>query len=803
MPPGKTLCPRAGGSTARRRAGDSTARHRVGTCSIAALALLGALSPAAAWADAQRPGDDDLSPRLTKLAKPSVRTLPLTKQARVLGVAADGPGSILREGSRVLVSVRFDHGAAAAVDDLRVAGAKVLGVSRRYQTVAVAAKPDEVRQLAAVPGVAGASEALAPATYAGEGSGPITAAVTPCFGAATSEGDVQLRATEAREMFEVDGTGVTVGVLSDSFNQDAGAATDASEDVASGDLPGSANPCEREDPVAVLNDPETKGKDEGRAMAQIVHDLAPGARLAFATAFTADVFGFADNIRKLAEPTGSGGAEANVMVDDVLFFDEPFFQEGPVGVAVREVSEGGVTYFSAAGNNNLINGGKNISSWEAPEFRDTGSCPAGLPAFAEHCVDFNPDAPADSTFGLKVAAGAKLQVDLQWAQPWNGVTTDLDAYLLNPSNNVLAKSENFNVASTQKPFEFLSWTNTTGSVQTVRLAINRCDSFCGGPTGGDTSSPRLKFVLFQNGGGVTETEYEESSGEDVIGPTVFGHNGAAEAMSTGAIRYNASEAPETFSSRGPVTHYFGPAEGPTPAPPLGSPQVLAKPDLVATDGGANTFFGSCVADAWRFFGTSAAAPHAAAVAALQRQAEPSATPTALKQAQRESAVAVGSFPPEAVGTGMLDAVVAIEKLGVTPSSPAFPEPAPSPISCTPEPEPEPEPEPKPVQPNPPGPEPNNPPPPDTSKPDTFLRQRPPKALRTTGRSAKATFKFDSNESGVTFLCKFDRKAFRACLRRTVRSFPLGPHVLRVKARDAAGNTDPTPAVYRFRVQPVA
>ncbi len=794
MPPGKTR---------RHRAGGSIARHRASACSIAALALLGTLSPASTWAAAQRPGDGDLSPRLTKLAKPSVRTLSLAKQARALGVAPDGPGSLLRDANRVLVTVRFNRGVVAGASDLRATGSKVVDISRRYRTVTVAASPVELHRLADVPHVIGATEVLAPMVHGTESPGPVTAAVTPCFGAATSEGDVQLRAQEAREMFNVDGMGVTVGILSDSFNQDLEAATDAGEDVARGDLPGPGNPCEWEEATAVLDDSETDGEDEGRAMAQIVHDLAPGAKLAFATAFTPDVFGFADNVRKLAEPIGSGGAEADVIVDDVLFFEEPFFQEGPVGVAAREVTEAGATYFSAAGNNNLIKGGKDIASWEAPEFRDTGSCPAGVPVFADHCVDFNPEAAADPTFGLKVAPGAKLQVDLQWAQPWNGVTTDLDAYLLNSSSNLLAVSENFNVTSTKMPFEFLSWTNTTGALQTVRVAINRCDSFCGGANGGDTSSPRLKFVLFQNGGGVTETEYEESSGEDVIGPTIFGHNGAAETMSTGAIRYNASAAPEAFSSRGPVTHYFGPVEGPAPALPLGSPQALAKPDLVTTDGGANTFFGTCFSDVWRFFGTSASAPHAAAIAALQRQAEPSATPTALKQAQRESGVAVGSFPPEAVGAGMLDAVVAIEKLGVTPSSPSLPEPAPSPISCTPEPEPEPEPKPEP--PKPPDPEPDNPPPPppDTSAPATLLLQRPPKVLRTTGRSVKVTFKFDSDESGVTFLCKFDRKTFRICLRRTVRSFALGPHVLRVKARDVAGNIDPTPAVYRFMVKQVA
>ena len=116
--------------------------------------------------------------------------------------------------------------------------------------------------------------------------------------------------------------------------------------------------------IDVISDPsaavDPHPTDEGRGMAQIVHDLAPGASLAFATAYPNEVT-FAANIAALAN------AGAKVIVDDVSYFDEPFFQEGPVGVAVSEATAKGVTYFSAAGNNNLVDsGGHNISSWEAP-----------------------------------------------------------------------------------------------------------------------------------------------------------------------------------------------------------------------------------------------------------------------------------------------------------------------------------------------------------------------------------------------------------------------------------------------------
>jgi hypothetical protein len=131
-------------------------------------------------------------------------------------------------------------------------------------------------------------------------------------GLVTSQGDQAMRSDVACADFGVNGAGVTVGVLSDSFNCLGGAAAD----VANNDL----------SPVAVLQDEPgcNSGTDEGRAMLQLVHDVAPGANLAFATAFTGQA-GFANNILALQ------AAGASVIVDDVIFFAEPMFQDGPAG----------------------------------------------------------------------------------------------------------------------------------------------------------------------------------------------------------------------------------------------------------------------------------------------------------------------------------------------------------------------------------------------------------------------------------------------------------------------------------------
>ena len=91
---------------------------------------------------------------------------------------------------------------------------------------------------------------------------------------------------------------------------------------------------------------------------------------------------------------------------------------------------------------------------------------------------------------------------------------------------------------------------------------------------------------------------------------------------------------------------------------------------------------------------------------------------------------------------------------------------------------------------------------DTTAPRTSIVKRPPRLLRTPRRSGRGVFRFRSNEAGATFLCKVDRGPLRVCGPRLARRYGIGKHVVRVRARDRAGNVDSTPAVFRFRVAPI-
>ena len=99
-------------------------------------------------------------------------------------------------------------------------------------------------------------------------------------------------------------------------------------------------------------------------MLQIMHDLAPGAELGFATAFISAA-SFADNIRKLRFDAG-----CDVIVDDVIYFTEAAFQDGPIAQAVNAVTADGALFFSSAGNQgNTLDG---TSGHYEGDFRGSG-----------------------------------------------------------------------------------------------------------------------------------------------------------------------------------------------------------------------------------------------------------------------------------------------------------------------------------------------------------------------------------------------------------------------------------------------
>ncbi|NNM15797.1 MAG: hypothetical protein HKO56_03985, partial [Bacteroidia bacterium] len=241
---------------------------------------------------------------------------------------------------------------------------------------------------------------------------PVYPALTSA-GVTTTQGDVAQKSDFARNGFNVDGTGVKVCVLSDSYNKVLG--NPAQADILNGDLPGVGSP-NYTTPVDVIQDyPYGAASDEGRAMLQIVHDIAPGAELGFRTG-TISEGDLALGIIELAQ------AGCNVIADDITFITSPFFQDGVIAKAVDSVTSMGVKYFVAAGNFDS----KSYQNQYSPM-----AAPLGLVGTAH---DFG---SGDNLQSVTLEPGA-YTVMLQWedsiyslGQTNTGTVNDFDIYITN------------------------------------------------------------------------------------------------------------------------------------------------------------------------------------------------------------------------------------------------------------------------------------------------------------------------------------------------------------------------------------
>jgi hypothetical protein len=302
------------------------------------------------------------------------------------------------DGNNVLVNVTASSNVSALESSLQGLGLQVTGV----------AGPDisgwiPITQLANL------------AMSSGLNFAQPSAAIVQSPPADATQGAVAIGATTAASQFGVNGAGVTVGVLSTSFNSLNGYATD----VTNGQLPSNV------DDLSDLPAGDPDGTDEGRAMVQIVHAEAPGANLAFATGDNGDA-SFAQNIEALQSQAG-----ANVEVDDLLYLDEPMFQEGIIAQAVDSVESKGVAYFSSAGNDGT-------QAW-------SGSYTAGQAGlFAGSSLDAFGNGTDFQQVTIPMGSGGIL--DFQWNQPFAsaggaGSASQMDIFLLdapslNPANIV-------------------------------------------------------------------------------------------------------------------------------------------------------------------------------------------------------------------------------------------------------------------------------------------------------------------------------------------------------------------------------
>ncbi|QMU28092.1 S8 family serine peptidase [Adhaeribacter radiodurans] len=406
------------------------------------------------------------------------------------------------------------------------------------------------------------------------------------IGEVTSQGDVAMYADSVRKYQVLKGKGNKIGVLSDSYNSRAG----AEKGVKSGDIPGKGNPNGYTTPVQVLEDYiNFSNIDEGRAMIELIHDVAPAAELAFHTAFLGQA-NFAQGILDLQK------AGCNIITDDVYYPFEPMFQDGIIAQAVDEVAKKNVAYFSAAGNSAR-------QSYQA-KFKNSGKniVVNGVNYGVAH--DFG---KGDITQTIRIPKGGLLSAPLQWDDPFYSVSglpgaeTDLDV-LVFYKGELLTYLSSLDKNGGNDPVEYLGIvTDTTESVD-LDISIVKY------------SGPDPQYIKWINFGDAEPLEHDTKSS------TIVGHSNAAGAVSTGAVFWGDTPAygtpklvAESFSSAG-GTPILIDADGKRI-----KEVVRQKPEIMAPDGGNTTFFYQLFQGKYYFFGTSAAAPHAAAVAALMQE----------------------------------------------------------------------------------------------------------------------------------------------------------------------------------------
>jgi len=516
-------------------------------------------------------------------------------------------------------------------------------------------------------------------------------------GSAQTEGDAILHADAVRQQLALDGSGIKVGVISDGIKgvfakgcSTCGGVPDGP--IASGDLPGASG---KRNAVGVLtsssggitgqsfqSNSDLEGLPsgscgfagagaEGTALLEIVHDLAPGAQLSFANADTSLTFN---------EAVNALAASNDVVVDDLGFFDVPFDGTSSVSsntaAALNRTSNRIRAYVTSVGN-----GADEHYLGAYTDSGVDGTTVSGI-SNAGRLHLFAPTPATTDELGLgsqpynliSLPQGGEVVVFLNWDDPAGASANNYDLYLVRQSTNTVVARGTDVQRGSQDAIEFVDFTNA-GSTDMFRIVVQNVNN---------RALPRLlNLFAFQpqcatDGPRLLVPGRHARVNYNTIANSVIAQSDAGGApvsvISVGAIcsgspaavaQFAASQAPsESCNDPSHATIEFYSSRGPTF-------DGRMKPDVTAIDGVQVTGAGSFVNP---FFGTSAAAPHVAAEAALLLQGasclgstgagarDPAAARSALRNMIVSGADPVaGSIPDNVFGFGLANVFSSAQK----------------------------------------------------------------------------------------------------------------------------------------------
>lgn len=450
---------------------------------------------------------------------------------------------------------------------------------------------NKINDISKLNGVISISQVIQPITYTGK---------------YTTEGDSILLADKVRSQYKLTGKGIKVGVISDGVNHIA-------DSQKTGDLPPN---------VKILSN--SYGGDEGTAMLEIIHDIAPDAELYFHDCGRNKI-AFNRAIDNLIS------AGCNIICDDVGWLTEPYFEDGIIANHISEItSSKNIIYISAAGNSanrhfqgNFFNRGDNF-------------------------MDFSYGRSKYQGLYAQLKNGGQFIAVLQWDDKFGESSNNYDLYLYNAdTGSIIASSETIQNGKND-PIETLVISNY-GKTINVGIAVKKVSGIA-----------KTIEIYGYNSPMYTNNIVSQDS--------IFGHPAIKNVVTVGAIysKDTGYDTIESYSSQGDVTITY-PYE------------IRQKPDICGIDGVSITGVGFTKP----FYGTSAAAPHIAGICALAWSGAPSKTANDIRQALYSSAIDLGVRGKDPLfGYGRANAIELIKTLNIinppTPTKTITPTPTKTP-----------------------------------------------------------------------------------------------------------------------------